>query len=70
MEGDDHRGDDHVARDREDEASAAGPYAADDARLLFEVGLKVANGEDYPKWKAGSEFKARREEMLKQAGVK
>ena len=42
--------------------------AADDARLLFEVGLKVANGEDYPKWTAGSEFKSRREEMLKQAG--
>jgi len=38
--------------------------AAEDARLLFEVGLKVANGEDYPKWKAGSEFRARREEML------
>ncbi len=43
---------------------------AEDARLLFEVGLKVANGEDYPKWKAGSEFKARREEMLKRAGEK
>jgi Zn-dependent M28 family amino/carboxypeptidase len=43
---------------------------ADDARLLFEVGLKVANGEDYPKWKAGSEFKARREAMLKQAAEK
>ena len=44
--------------------------AADDARLLFEVGLKVANGGDYPKWKAGSEFKSRREEMLKEAGKK
>ena len=42
--------------------------AADDARLLFEVGLRVANGASYPQWKAGSEFKARREEMLKQAG--
>ena len=42
--------------------------AADDARLLFEVGLKTANGGKFPKWKAGSEFKARREEMLKQAG--
>jgi Zn-dependent M28 family amino/carboxypeptidase len=44
--------------------------AADDARLLFEVGLKTANGRKFPKWKAGSEFKARREEMLKEAGKK
>jgi len=44
--------------------------AADDARLLFEVGLEVANGADYPKWKSGSEFNARREEMLKQVGEK
>jgi len=44
--------------------------AADDARLLFEVGLKVTNGEDHPKWKTGSEFKARREEMLKRAEEK
>ena len=44
--------------------------AADDARLLFEVGLKVANGAGYAKWKTGSEFKARRDEMLKQAGKK
>jgi Zn-dependent M28 family amino/carboxypeptidase len=44
--------------------------AADDARLLFEVGLSVANGKSYPQWKTGSEFKARREEMLKQAGKK
>ena len=43
---------------------------AEDARLLFEVGLKVSNGEEYPKWKVGSEFKARREEMLKQATEK
>ena len=44
--------------------------AADDARLLFEVGLRVANGDHYPEWKPGSEFKARREEMLKKAGIK
>ena len=43
---------------------------ADDARLLFEVGLSIANGKNYPQWKPGSEFKARREEMLKQAGKK
>jgi len=38
---------------------------AEDARLLFQVGLKVANGAKYPEWKPGSEFRARREEMLK-----
>jgi Zn-dependent M28 family amino/carboxypeptidase len=43
--------------------------AADDARLLFEVGLRVANGDKYPEWKPGSEFKARRELMLKKAGT-
>lgn len=44
--------------------------AAEDARLLFEVGLKIANGAGYPKWKAGSEFRARRETMLKEAAGK
>ena len=39
--------------------------AAEDARLLFQVGLRVATDSEYPEWKPGSEFKARREEMLK-----
>ncbi len=39
--------------------------AVDDVRLLFQVGLRVAEGERYPEWKPGTEFKARREEMLK-----
>ena len=39
--------------------------AVDDVRLLFQVGLRVAEGEKYPEWKPGTEFKARREEMLK-----
>jgi Zn-dependent M28 family amino/carboxypeptidase len=39
--------------------------AADDAGLLFEVGYQVANGDKYPEWKVGSEFKAKRDEMMK-----
>jgi Zn-dependent M28 family amino/carboxypeptidase len=36
-----------------------------DMQLLFEVGRLIANAEAYPEWKPGSEFKARREAMLK-----
>lgn len=38
--------------------------AVEDARLLLEVGLRVADGDTLPEWKPGSEFKARREAML------
>lgn len=41
--------------------------AVEDTRLLFHVGLRIANGDEYPEWKRGSEFKARREEILKKA---
>lgn len=34
--------------------------AAQDLRLLFEVGLATANGEKFPEWKDGSEFKVKR----------
>ena len=37
----------------------------DDLRLLGEVGYRVANGQTFPSWKAGSEFKAKREAMMK-----
>ncbi len=40
--------------------------AVEDLRLLFDVGVRVADGEKYPEWKAGSEFKARREASLKE----
>jgi Zn-dependent M28 family amino/carboxypeptidase len=36
----------------------------EDTRLLFRVGLDVANGASWPEWKAGTEFKARRDSML------
>jgi Zn-dependent M28 family amino/carboxypeptidase len=32
----------------------------DDTRLLFGVGLEVANGDTWPTWSPGSEFRARR----------
>src|ERR1041385_4444047 len=39
--------------------------AVQDVQLLFEVGYEVANGEKFPEWKPGSEFKAKRDSMLK-----
>jgi Zn-dependent M28 family amino/carboxypeptidase len=41
--------------------------AVEDVRLLFQVGYRVANGERWPEWKPGTEFRARREAMLQQA---
>lgn len=38
---------------------------AQDVQLLFEVGYQVANGERWPEWKPGNEFKAKRDEALK-----
>ena len=38
--------------------------AAEDARLLLEVGLEVANGDKFPEWKPGTEFKAKRDAMM------
>ena len=37
----------------------------EDVRLLFEVGYEVANGDKWPEWKPGNEFKAKRDAMLK-----
>jgi Zn-dependent M28 family amino/carboxypeptidase len=39
--------------------------AVEDLQLLFQVGWRVAEAERIPEWKPGTEFKARREEMLK-----
>jgi Zn-dependent M28 family amino/carboxypeptidase len=38
--------------------------AVQDVQLVFEVGYEVANGDKFPKWKPGSEFKAKRDSML------
>jgi Zn-dependent M28 family amino/carboxypeptidase len=39
--------------------------AREDLRVFFAVGYRVAQAEKMPEWKAGSEFKAKREAMLK-----
>ncbi len=39
--------------------------AVEDAQLLTMIGYRVAQGEKYPEWKAGSEFKAKRDQMMK-----
>jgi Zn-dependent M28 family amino/carboxypeptidase len=40
--------------------------AVEDARTLFRVGYLVAQGDPLPQWKPGTEFKARRDSMMKQ----
>jgi len=37
----------------------------EDLRVLFEVGYRVAETDKYPEWKPGTEFKAKRDAMLK-----
>ncbi len=39
-----------------------------DLELLYEVGRRVADGDTWPSWKDGTEFKAVRERMLSGAG--
>jgi hypothetical protein len=41
--------------------------AVEDLRLLLEVGARVADGDRYPEWKPGTEFRAKREAMLRSA---
>jgi Zn-dependent M28 family amino/carboxypeptidase len=38
--------------------------AAQDAELLLQIGLRVANGQNWPQWRDGNEFKAKRDAML------
>jgi Zn-dependent M28 family amino/carboxypeptidase len=38
--------------------------AVEDAQLLTMIGYRVAQGDKYPEWKAGSEFKAKRDQMM------
>ena len=35
--------------------------AVEDLRLLFDVGLRLANGNEWPNWLEGSEFRAARD---------
>lgn len=39
--------------------------AVDDAQLLTMIGYRVAQAEKYPEWKATSEFKAKRDQMMR-----
>jgi Zn-dependent M28 family amino/carboxypeptidase len=39
--------------------------AVEDAQLLSIIGYRVAQGEKYPDWKPGSEFKAKRDETMR-----
>jgi Zn-dependent M28 family amino/carboxypeptidase len=39
--------------------------AADDADLFFAVGYRIANADKFPEWRAGNEFKAKRDAMLR-----
>ncbi|MBI4420525.1 MAG: M28 family peptidase [Gemmatimonadetes bacterium] len=36
-----------------------------DLQLLYEVGLRLANEESWPNWRSGSEFRAKRDAMMK-----
>ena len=39
--------------------------AVQDVDLLFEVGYQVANADKFPEWKAGNEFKPKRDAMMR-----
>jgi Zn-dependent M28 family amino/carboxypeptidase len=39
--------------------------AAQDTAFLVEVGLRIANGDTWPQWREGNEFKAKRDAMMK-----
>jgi hypothetical protein len=43
--------------------------AVEDAQLLFAIGYNVLQGERFPEWKPGTEFKQKREESLKGMGA-
>lgn len=38
--------------------------AVDDAQLLTMIGYRVAQGDKFPEWKAGSKFKAARDKRM------
>jgi len=42
--------------------------AVEDTQVLLQVGYRVANGSVWPAWKPGTEFKAKRDSVLKAAG--
>jgi Zn-dependent M28 family amino/carboxypeptidase len=44
--------------------------AINDLRLLFKIGYRLSMESNFPNWKEGSEFKAKRDADLKQASKK
>ncbi len=63
------RRDEYVANDYHKVTDEIKPWwdlrgAAADADMLFHMGLVVADGDTWPEWKPGCEFKARRDEMM------
>lgn len=61
---------DYIANDYHkvtDEVKPAWTFegAAQDTEFLVQVGLRIANGDKWPEWKPGNEFKATRDAMLK-----
>jgi hypothetical protein len=43
--------------------------AVEDAQLFFTVGYNVLQGDKYPEWKPGTEFKQKREDSLRNANA-
>ena len=41
--------------------------ALEDLRLLMITGYRIANSSNFPEWKPGTEFKARRDEMMRKS---
>jgi Zn-dependent M28 family amino/carboxypeptidase len=41
--------------------------AVEDLQFFFQVGYRVAQGEQFPEWKPGTEFKAKRDAMMQSA---
>ena len=63
------RRDEYVAHDYHKVTDEIKPWwdlygAALDADLLFQMGLQVAQGDAWPEWKPGCEFKSRRDAMM------
>ena len=64
------RSDDYTSEDYHKVSDEIKPWwdfegAATDTRLFFELGREVANTSKWPEWKPGTEFKAKREAMLR-----
>ena len=64
------RSDDYTTEDYHKVSDEIKPWwdfegTATDTRLFFELGREVANTSKWPEWKPGTEFKAKREAMLR-----